>query len=85
MFDGEDRTLGNIAEHFEVLGGNQTAVEHHEKQLEITNQIQDDVLKAVALHRLGVININLRCDSKAIKMLKQALALISSSQETELR
>ena len=42
------------------------------------------MLKAVALHGLGVININLRCDSKAIKMLKQALALISSSQETEL-
>ena len=75
MLDGEARALGNIAEHFEVLGDYQTAIEHHEKQLEIANQIQDDVLKAVALHGLGVININLRCDSKAIKMLKQALAL----------
>ena len=84
MLDGEARALGNIAEHFELLGDYQTAIEHREKQLEIANQIQDDILKAVSLHGLGVININLRCDSKAIKMLKQALVLISGSQETEL-
>ena len=81
---GMPGTLGNIAEHFEVLGDYQMAIEHRKKQLEIANQIQDNVLKAVALHGLGVININLRCDSNTIKMLKQALALISGSQETEL-
>ena len=84
MLDGEARALGNIAEHFEGLGDYQTAIEHREKQLEIANQIQDDVLKAVAMHGLGVINIHLHYHSKAIKMLKQTLALISGSQEVEL-
>jgi len=84
MLEGEARALGNIAEHFEVLGDYHTAIEHREKQLDIASQIQDDVLKAVALHGLSVININLRYDSKAVKMLKQALALITGLQETEL-
>ena len=81
MLDGEARALDNIAEHFEVLGDYQMANEHREKQLEIANQIQDDVLKAVALHGLGIININLHCDSKVTKMLKQALALTSGSRK----